>query len=60
MNRSNDYAEMFEDADGQNRWRLKAGNHRIIATSGEAYKSWGRCFNMCIRVTGHTPRWVPR
>jgi len=29
--------QVYEDASGQYRWRLKAANGRIIAESGEAY-----------------------
>jgi len=35
-----DYAEVYKSTDGW-RWRLKGGNHEVIAT-GEAYKTkWG-------------------
>jgi hypothetical protein len=31
--------ELYEDKSGEWRWRLKATNGQIIATSGEGYKS---------------------
>lgn len=34
----NDLFEIFKDAAGQYRWRLRAANHEIVATS-EAYVS---------------------
>lgn len=30
---------VYKDASKQFRWRLKANNHQIIATSAEAYKN---------------------
>lgn len=29
--------EVYKDARGQYRWRLKAGNGRVVADSGESY-----------------------
>lgn len=34
--------EFYSDAAGEVRWRLKAGNGRVIATSGEGYSSKGK------------------
>lgn len=31
--------EIYKDAKSEFRWRLKAGNGQIIATSGEGYKA---------------------
>lgn len=31
--------EIYEDAAGKYRWRLKAGNGEIVASSGEAFAS---------------------
>ena len=31
--------EVYKDAQGEFRWRLKSSNGRSIATSGEGYKS---------------------
>lgn len=31
--------EVYKDAAGEYRWRAKANNHQIIATSGEGYVS---------------------
>lgn len=30
--------ELYRDADGDWRWRLKAGNGRVVASSGEGYQ----------------------
>ena len=37
--------EIFKDAAGKFRWRLKAPNGEIIASSGEAYESKDGCKN---------------
>jgi len=37
--------EMFKDVAGEWRWRLKAPNGKIIADSGEGYKTRVGCFN---------------
>lgn len=31
--------EFYEDANGETRWRLKAGNHKTVAASGEGYRN---------------------
>ena len=31
--------EVYEDASGEHRWRLKAGNGEIVASSGESFAS---------------------
>ena len=31
--------QIFQDKSGEYRWRLKAGNGQIVATSGEGYKT---------------------
>lgn len=36
------YFEIYQDAKGEYRWRLKAGNHEVVAT-GEAYKTKQGC-----------------
>jgi len=41
---SGGYFEVYRGKDGQWRFRLKAGNHRIIAVS-EAYTSKAGCMN---------------
>jgi uncharacterized protein YegP (UPF0339 family) len=48
----NDVFEIFRDAAGQFRWRLKAGNHEIVATS-EAYVSKQAAMNSVQSV----PHW---
>jgi uncharacterized protein YegP (UPF0339 family) len=35
--------EIFQDARKEYRWRLKAANNQIIATSGEGYKAKADC-----------------
>jgi len=35
--------EMYRDTRGEWRWRLKAANGQIIATSGEGYSSKTSC-----------------
>lgn len=35
--------EVFKDAKGEWRWRLRSGNNKIIATSGEGYKNKADC-----------------
>lgn len=35
--------QIFKDARGEFRWRLRAGNNEIIATSGEGYKAKVDC-----------------
>jgi len=35
--------QIFKDGKGEYRWRLRAGNNEIIATSGEGYKAKASC-----------------
>lgn len=35
--------EIYKDARGEFRWRLKASNGRIVADSGEGYKNKADC-----------------
>jgi uncharacterized protein len=35
--------EIYKDAKGEFRWRITAGNNRIIADSGEGYKNKEDC-----------------
>lgn len=37
------YFEIYKDAKGEFRWRLKAANHVIIATGGEGYSTKQAC-----------------
>lgn len=39
--------EFFHDADGEWRWRAKAENGRIVATSGEGYTNKDDCLDGC-------------
>ena len=45
--------EVFEDGSGEWRWRLKAGNHEIVASS-EGYTDKASA----IRAVGSMKRWV--
>jgi uncharacterized protein YegP (UPF0339 family) len=38
-------AEVYRDASGEWRWRLKARNGRIVADSAEGYKRRGKALN---------------
>lgn len=42
------YFEIYQDENGEWRWRLKSGNHEIIA-SGESYKNKQDCLD-CIKL----------
>ncbi|HUV37497.1 MAG TPA: DUF1508 domain-containing protein [Patescibacteria group bacterium] len=35
--------ELYKDSAGEFRWRLRANNGKVIATSGEGYKAHGDC-----------------
>lgn len=35
--------QWYKDKSGQFRWRLRADNHEILATSSEAYKAKADC-----------------
>lgn len=47
-----DVAEVFLDESGEWRWRRKAANHEVIATSGEGYVSKDHAIDMARRVNG--------
>jgi uncharacterized protein YegP (UPF0339 family) len=42
----------YKDKQGEWRWRLKASNGRIVADSGEGYKSESECKADITRVKG--------
>jgi len=44
--------QVYRDAHGQWRWRLIAGNHRIIANSGEGYFNKSDCLHAIDLVAG--------
>lgn len=44
--------QVGEDKAGEWRWRLKAANGKIIATSGEGYKHKGDCLHAIELVVG--------
>ncbi|WP_107971617.1 YegP family protein [Neisseria elongata] len=37
------YFEIYKDAKGEYRWRLKAANHQIVAQSSEGYTTKQNC-----------------
>ena len=37
--------EVYQDADGDYRWRLRAGNGEIIADSAEGYRNKADCYH---------------
>jgi uncharacterized protein YegP (UPF0339 family) len=37
--------EVYKDASGQFRWRLKAANNKVVADSGESYVSKDKCLH---------------
>lgn len=37
------YFEIYKDAKGEFRWRLKSGNHQTVATGGEGYATKQSC-----------------
>jgi uncharacterized protein YegP (UPF0339 family) len=47
----------WKDAAGEWRWHLKAGNNRIIATSGEGYQREEDCIKAInlVRSSAETP-----
>jgi uncharacterized protein YegP (UPF0339 family) len=47
--------EMYKDARGEFRWRLKAANGQIIATSGEGYTTKASCDNGINSVKSNAP-----
>jgi uncharacterized protein YegP (UPF0339 family) len=42
--------ETYSDAKGESRWRLKASNGQVIATSGQGYKDKRDCKNAIERI----------
>jgi uncharacterized protein YegP (UPF0339 family) len=42
--------EIYQDASKEYRWRLKAGNGEILATSGQGYKAKADCKNGVDRI----------
>jgi len=48
--------EIYKDAAGKFRWRLKAPNGEIIASSGEAYESRDSCKNGIQSVKTNAPK----
>ena len=46
-----DTVKVYHAKDGW-RWRRQAGNHEVVAESGEAYERWGACLTAAVRVNG--------
>lgn len=51
-------AEVYRDSSGQWRWRLRAGNGRVIADSGEAYRKQADCLAGLRLATDSRPEQV--
>lgn len=47
--------EVYTDAKGEYRWRLKASNGQTIASSGEGYTSKAGCMNGIESVKTNAP-----
>jgi uncharacterized protein YegP (UPF0339 family) len=47
--------EVFKDGKGEFRWRLKAANGQVIATSGEGYTNKSGCENGIDSVKSNAP-----
>ena len=47
--------EVYEDAAGEHRWRLTAGNNEVIATGGEGYSSQSEAEEAVARVREYAP-----
>jgi uncharacterized protein YegP (UPF0339 family) len=45
--------EIYSDSGGSFRWRLKAGNGQIVATSGEAFSSKSSATRAAENVRDH-------
>jgi uncharacterized protein YegP (UPF0339 family) len=48
-------AEVYRDASGEWRWRVKAANGRVIADSGESYVKQTDCLAGLALATGQPP-----
>ena len=55
MSKPGDKVQVFKDAAGEWRWRMRARNSHIIATSGEGYRNRSHALRMAERVTGLVP-----
>lgn len=40
-----EYFEVYKSSNKEWRWRFKAGNHKIVATSGESFSSYKKCID---------------
>ncbi|MEZ4521921.1 MAG: YegP family protein [Thermomicrobiales bacterium] len=47
--------EVYRDASGEYRWRLKASNGQVIATGGEGYTTKTACMNGIDSVKNNAP-----
>ena len=47
--------EVYQDKGGEYRWRLRAQNTQILATSGEGYKEKRSCLAAIDSVKKHAP-----
>lgn len=46
------YFQVYTDKRGEHRWRLKAGNHQIVAVSSESYVDKSSCLHSIDLVKG--------
>jgi uncharacterized protein YegP (UPF0339 family) len=54
--KSRDDLVVYPSLGGGFRWRLTAGNGRVIGASTEAYRDRNKCVANAERVTGRAPR----
>lgn len=45
--------EVYKDKKNEWRWRLRTGNGKIVATSGESYKNKADCLHMINRIKNY-------
>lgn len=48
-------AEFYRDGSGEWRWRVLAGNNRVVADSGEGYKHLTDCKDEFTKLFGDMP-----
>lgn len=46
------YFEVYKDKRGEYRWRLKSGNHQVVATPGEGFTTKQSCMKNIDVVKG--------
>lgn len=48
-------AQIYRGRSGDYRWRLRAGNGRIVADSAEGYHNKAHCLKMVAKLFPNTP-----